>query len=119
MFFAFDTAQAGDSRELLGWLPDSCAALVHFDPQYRGTLNRLAYGNEGVRQRERCRLPQMDDDLIESCLREAARVLRPSGYAALWSDAYNLCTGLHRRVEDVLPCVDLACWDNKGFGMGP
>jgi hypothetical protein len=33
--------------------PDRCTPPVLFDPQYRGMLDRLAYGNEGARQKER------------------------------------------------------------------
>ena len=110
--FQFDVAQRGDALELLQSLPDRSAAVVHFDPQHRSTLNKLKYGNEGKRQRERCALPQMSDGYIEECKRQAARVLRPSGYALVWADTFRLCEAYHLRVKDVLKCVDLIAWNN-------
>jgi hypothetical protein len=35
----------------------TCAPLVFFDPQYRGVLDMLKYGNEGARQKGRFNLP--------------------------------------------------------------
>src|SRR5262249_54455875 len=54
--FARNSAQQGDALELLKSLPDASAALVLFDPQHRGVLDKLKFGNEGERQRERCAL---------------------------------------------------------------
>ena len=51
-----DVANRGDALTLLGSLPDDRAAAAFFDPQHRGVLNRLKYGNEGARQRARCAL---------------------------------------------------------------
>jgi site-specific DNA-methyltransferase (adenine-specific) len=48
-----NVAQRGDALELLKTLPDACAALAFFDPQHRGVLDKLKFGNEGARQRER------------------------------------------------------------------
>jgi hypothetical protein len=114
----FDVAQRGDALELLQSLPDRSAAVVHFDPQHRSNLNQLKYGNEGVRQRERCALPQMSDEYIDQCCREAARVLRPSGYLPIWADTFRLCRADHLRVADVLPCVDLISWNSEKRGQG-
>jgi site-specific DNA-methyltransferase (adenine-specific) len=76
----FDVAQQGDALELLRSLQDSRAAVVIFDPQHRDVLDKLGYGNEGERQRARCALPAMTSAYIDTCCRETARVLRPSGY---------------------------------------
>jgi site-specific DNA-methyltransferase (adenine-specific) len=111
-------AQQGDSLVLLRSLPDGCAPLVFFDPQYRGNLDRLAYGNEGARQKERARLPPMSSEYIDACCRQAARVLRPSGYLMLWADTFNVCEAHHHRIADVVSCVDLIVWDNSRLGMG-
>ena len=70
-----------DALTLLRSLPDGCAVAAFFDPQHRGVLDRLQYGNEGARQKHRCALPAMDDGYIDQCCREIARVLRPSGYS--------------------------------------
>jgi site-specific DNA-methyltransferase (adenine-specific) len=116
--FVRNIAQQGDALDLLTSLPDACAALVFFDPQHRGVLDKLKFGNEGARQRERCALPAMGEDYIDACLREIARVLEPSGYCMLWLDTYGLCEAHHKRVADCLKCVDLIAWDNQRPGMG-
>jgi len=48
--FARNIAQQGDALDLLKTLPDSSAALAFFDPQHRGVLDKLKFGNEGARQ---------------------------------------------------------------------
>jgi site-specific DNA-methyltransferase (adenine-specific) len=116
--YAYNIAQTGDALDLLRSLPDACTPLVHFDPQYRGTLDRQRYGNEGARQSARCALPQMPEEYIDACIREAARVLVPSGYMLLWADTFNLLEGHHLRLADVFKCVDLISWDSERFGMG-
>ena len=40
--------------ELLKQIEDSSIALCFFDPQYRGVLDKMKYGNEGERQKGRC-----------------------------------------------------------------
>jgi site-specific DNA-methyltransferase (adenine-specific) len=111
-------AQNGDALTLLRSLPDGCTPLVIFDPQYRGVLNKLAYGNEGARQKGRFELPAMTADYIDACCREAARVLAPSGYLLRWTDTFHLCEGDHQRIDDVLKCVDLIAWDSLRIGNG-
>jgi len=113
-----DVALREDALTLLRSLPDGCAAVVFFDPQYREVLNKLAYGNEGARQRERCALPAMTSAYIDQCAREIARVLQPSGYLMLWSDTFRVGTGAHLRIADVLPCVDVISWDSLRPGNG-
>ena len=113
-----NVAQHGDSLALLRSLPDCCTSLVFFDPQYRGVLDMLKYGNEGARQRGRFNLPAMTGDYIDGCCHEAARVLKPSGYLLRWSDTFHLCEGDHLRTADVFKCVDLLAWDSLRMGMG-
>ena len=36
-----------DGLDLMGTLSDASVPAVFFDPQYRGVLDKLAYGNEG------------------------------------------------------------------------
>ena len=64
---------------LLKSLKDGEAAFAHFDPQYRGVLDQLDFGNEGSRQKERAKLPQMSDDDVSFFVEQIERVLRPSG----------------------------------------
>jgi site-specific DNA-methyltransferase (adenine-specific) len=73
--FPCDVALRGDALRLLRSLPDGCTPLVFFDPQYRGVLDKLRYGNEGARQKGRFALPAMTGEFIDQCCREAARVL--------------------------------------------
>jgi site-specific DNA-methyltransferase (adenine-specific) len=113
-----EDALRGDALTLLRSLPDGCTPLVFFDPQYRGVLDKLQYGNEGARQRGRFALPAMSSDYIDRVFLEIARILRPSGYLLLWTDTFHLCEGDHRRLGDVLPCVDLIAWDSLRIGMG-
>ena len=113
-----DVATRGDALMLLRSLPDDCAAAAFFDPQHRGVLNRLKYGNEGARQRARCALAAMSDGYIDACCREMPRALRPSGYLMYWADTYRVCTGAHLHLADILPCVDMISWDCGRIGMG-
>src|SRR3954452_10048855 len=46
----------------------------------RGVLDRLAYGNEGARQRKRAALPQMDEHQIAAFVAAIAGRLLPSGH---------------------------------------
>jgi len=116
--FRRNSAQRGDALVLLRSLPDCCTPLVFFDPQHRDTLDRLAYGNEGARQKGRALLPTMTSNYVDACCREAARVLRPSGYVLQWVDTFRLCEAYHLRIADVLKCVDLIAWDSKRIGNG-
>jgi hypothetical protein len=68
-------ALRGDGLALLQSLPGGCTPLVFFDPQHRGVLDKLQYGNEWARQKGRFALPAMTSGYIEQCCREAARVL--------------------------------------------
>jgi site-specific DNA-methyltransferase (adenine-specific) len=85
--------QRGDALALLRSLAECCTPLVFFDPQYRGVLDKLKYGNEGARQRGRFNLPAMSSAYINACCRETARVLTPSGYLLRWTDTFHLCEG--------------------------
>jgi len=98
-----------------------CRIAVHrwfFDPQHRDTLDRLKYGNEGARQKGRALLPAMTSDYVDACCREAARILRLSGYLLQWVDTFRLCETYHLRTADVLKCVDLIAWDSQRIGNG-
>ena len=98
----------GDALQLLRGLASGCTPLIFFDPQYRGVLDKLKFGNEGVRQKGRAQLPAMTTDYIDVVCREAARVLKPSGYCMLWADTFNLCQAHHLRVADVLPVAPIS-----------
>lgn len=109
-----------DGLDLLSTINNETITTAFFDPQYRGVLDKLQYGNEGKqRGQERCALQQMDDDTIRAFIQEIDRVLRPSGHLFLWVDKYHLCQGVHPWLEDTsLHLVDMIVWDKGKIGMG-
>lgn len=115
-----------DALQLLQSIESNSVSVCFFDPQYRGNLDKLNYGNEDERQVERGKLPQMTPEFIRQCLKEIDRVLKPSGHLFLWADsfsiasgeaAYNLSTSIEGETTK-LDVVDLIVWDKKTFGMG-
>jgi site-specific DNA-methyltransferase (adenine-specific) len=97
------------------------ARLAFLDPQYRSVLDQLAFGNEGTRQKERAKLPQMSDDDIAFFIEQIARVLKPSGHLLLWLDKFSIGSGHHLRYffrTPNLQIVDLIHWNKMRFGMG-
>lgn len=118
---ARNTRNKMDGVKLLRSLRDDEARLVICDPQYRGVLDQLDFGNEGSRQVERARLPQMSDDDIAFFIEEIARVLAPSGHLMLWLDKFSIGSGHHLRYfvrTPRLALVDLIHWNKMTFGMG-
>jgi len=108
-----------DGLKLLGQFPDASVPLVVFDPQYRGVLDKLDYGNEGARQKGRAVLTQMSEETIKDFLRDIARVLRPSGHLMLWVDKFHLVEGTRPWFHGLpLAAVDLITWDKGRIGMG-
>lgn len=109
-----------DGLSLLKDIKDKTIATAFFDPQYRGVLDKLKYGNEGKgRGKARARLPQMNDDTIISFIKEINRVLKDSGYLLLWVDKYHLCQGVRSWITDTdLNLVDMIVWDKGKIGMG-
>lgn len=117
--FTLDAANVGDGRQLLAGLADGVIPCAFFDPQYRGVLDRLSYGNEGVtRGKERAKLPQMDEAMIRHFLAEIGRVLTPSGHLFLWVDKFHLCEGVGAWLPCELKIVDMVVWDKARMGMG-
>ena len=120
MKFEYDCENIGDGLELLRSLGDWTVADVFFDPQYRGVLDKLKYGNEGERQKDRCALPQMTEETIVQFVTEISRVLKPSGHLFLWVDKFHLCSGSATKwiAETDLQIVDMVVWDKCKIGMG-
>lgn len=106
--------------ELLKNINDETISTLFFDPQYRGILDKMNYGNEGEgRGKARCGLQQMDDDTIRAFVGEIDRVLKPSGHLFLWVDKFHLCTGvLPWFANTQLKIVDMIVWDKCKIGMG-
>lgn len=111
---------AMDGITLMSKLPDACISAAFFDPQYRGVLDKLGYGNEGVlRGQKRSALPQMSSETIAEFIRAIDRVLGPSGHLFLWIDKFHLCSGINEWIEETeLETVDLVTWDKGRIGMG-
>ncbi len=109
-----------DGLALLAALRDSSIAAAFFDPQYRGVLDKLAYGNEGVlRGHARASLPQMQPDTILAFIQAIGRALRPSGHLFLWVDKFHLCEGTLPWFSGTeLELVDMIVWDKQRIGMG-
>lgn len=115
----FNTRLKIDGLELLSMIESQSIDLCFFDPQYRGVLDKMKYGNEGERQRGRANLMQMSEENIIHFLQEIARVLKLSKYLMLWIDKFHLCEGIHQWLKNTnLQIVDLITWDKQKMGMG-
>lgn len=107
--------------DLLAMLPEQSIKIAFFDPQYRGVLDKMAYGNEGKnRGKERSALPQMTEDIIAQFIKEIDRVLLPNGYLFLWVDKFHLVEGVKPWLNHTpnLSVVDMITWDKQKIGMG-
>ncbi len=110
-----------DGIKLLNQINNEAIKAVFFDPQYRGVLDKLSYGNEGKnRGKARSSLIQMSDDTIKNFLIEIERVLKPSGYLFLWVDKFHLVEGIKHWFSDLptFNIVDMITWNKKKIGMG-
>lgn len=115
-----DTRIKMDGQKLLYSLQPDSYPVCFFDPQYRGVLDHLSYGNEGEKRgKERSALLQMDEKIIKDFIFHIQEVLLPSGHLFLWIDKFHLCEGVRHWFEGTrLDMVDLIVWDKKRFGMG-
>lgn len=118
--FEINQKQKADGIELLSAIEDNSIRASFFDPQYRGILDKLSYGNEGAnRNKKRCELTQMSDETIKKFIKEIDRVLLPSGYLFLWVDKFILCQGIDTWLTNTsLSIVDLITWNKLKIGMG-
>lgn len=115
-----DQRNVHDGLDLLAALEPESVPLCIFDPQYRGLLDKMQYGNEGVsRGRARSALPQMSEEIIADFISGIADALIPSGHLFLWVDKYHLCSGVGPWVGQLnLETVDLITWNKGRIGMG-
>ena len=109
-----------DGLELLSALEPESIPLCIFDPQYRGILDKMQYGNEGVsRGQRRSGLPQMREETIGEFIAGIATALIPSGHLFLWVDKFHICTGVEPWLtRHGLEIVDLVTWNKGKMGMG-
>ena len=109
-----------EGLKFLSLLPDKAIPVAFLDPQYRGVLDKLKYGNEGEKRgQRRCSLEQMSNKTIGKFIREINRVSIPSGHLFLWMDKFHLCQGFKEWFAGTaFDVVDLICWDKGKIGMG-
>jgi site-specific DNA-methyltransferase (adenine-specific) len=108
-----------DGRAFLSNLPEGSVATAFFDPQYRGVMDKMSYGNEGARQIERAKLAQMPDEMITEFVTGIHRVLKPQGHLFLWVDKFHLCQGIQHWLSDTkFEIVDMITWNKQKMGMG-
>lgn len=118
--YKLNKKQIADGIDLLSDINDGTITTAFFDPQYRGVLDKLQYGNEGKgRGKARSDLQQMDEDTIKQFIVQIDRVLKNSGHLFLWVDKYHLCNGVQSWLENTdLNLVDMIVWDKDKIGMG-
>lgn len=118
--FAVNKKNLADGLKLLADINDKTVQVAFFDPQYRGILDKLKYGNEGQsRGKARCSLQQMSEDTIIQFINGIDRVLVNSGHLFLWVDKFHLCQGVLSWFENTqLNLVDMIVWDKGKIGMG-
>ena len=116
----FNSRLKMDGLCFLKKLPDNTIPVAFFDPQYRGILDKLAYGNEGVsRGNARSSLQQMTENVIHNFIVGIDKVLVPSGHLFLWMDKFHLCSGFDKWTDGTrLDVVDMLTWDKGKIGMG-
>ena len=109
-----------DGLKFLAELPSETIPVAFFDPQYRGILDKLKYGNEGKqRGQRRSALEQMTETVIADFIKGIDKTLIPSGHLFLWVDKFHLCNGFRAWLDGTgLDIVDLVNWDKGKIGMG-
>lgn len=118
--YPLNSRNVANGLDLLADINDGKIAAVFFDPQYRGVLDKMHYGNEGVgRGQGRCSLDQMDEKTIKRFLQEIDRVLKMGGYLFLWVDKFHLGEGIKPWLEGThFELKDIIVWDKGRIGMG-
>jgi site-specific DNA-methyltransferase (adenine-specific) len=100
MKYRLDFPNKCDGLDLLRSTPAEYSPLIFLDPEYDHLMVKLSYGNKGARQGKRFQLPQQSDEQITEFIRESARILKPSGYLALWIDKTMFASGLAVALAD-------------------
>lgn len=109
-----------DGLDFLQKISPCSVTVAFFDPQYRGVLDKLDYGNEGVgRGRRRCALKQMTEKTIKHFIQHISACVIPSGHLFLWMDKFHLCAGFSSWLEgSQWDVVDMVTWCKGRIGMG-
>jgi site-specific DNA-methyltransferase (adenine-specific) len=113
-----------DGLILMDNVPSESVAACFFDPQYRQVMEKMKYGNEGSRQKERATLAQMPQELIEHFIILITDKLKPGGYLFFWCDKHIIAEGIHLQMFDWQPKnnrlarVDMLTWDKGRIAQG-
>ena len=118
--YAMNKKHLTDGLKLLADINDKSVKVSFFDPQYRGILDKLHYGNEGQQRGQgRCSLHQMSEETIVDFINGIDRALVDSGHLFLWVDKFHLCQSVLSWFEHThLNLVDMIVWDKEKLGMG-
>lgn len=118
--FPINKKNKADGLELMKGIKNEVISTAFFDPQYRGILDKMKYGNEGKnRGKARSELQQMSEETIIAFIQELNRVIKPQGHLFLWVDKFHLCQGvLSWFIDTDLNLVDMITWDKGKIGMG-
>lgn len=118
--YSINSKNTCDGMDLMQQIKSNTIKCVFFDPQYRGVLDKMNYGNEGARQRERHNLTQMSEETIVNFIKQIDNILTPSGHLFLWIDKFHLCeNSVGNWLKDTdLNIVDLITWNKQRMGMG-
>lgn len=121
--YSINKKNKADGLKLLADINNETISVAFFDPQYRGVLDKLKYGNEGKsRGKDRCNLTQMNEEKIKEFIEGINRVLKKSGYLFLWVDKFhliNIADNFHNWIYNTdLQVVDMITWNKERVGMG-
>lgn len=106
-----------EGRKMLGKLDDESIRIGFFDPQYPLINDREVSGS--ARQQKRLSLPWMSYKVINNFIKEYERVLAPSGFLFLWTDARHLLVGIDNWMKGSgLIRRNLIVWDKGKMGLG-
>ena len=111
----YNTEIKMEGLNFLSLINNNDISTCFFDPQYRGILDKMNYGNEGVsRGKSRSSLIQMGEKQIKEFIKEINRVIKPSGHLFLWIDKFHLCNGIKDWFESTsFEIVDFITWNKE------
>ena len=117
--YKLNAPNQSDGLEMLKSIKDGVVSAVVFDPQYRGVLDKMNFGNEGERQKGRAQLSQMSEEVIACFISEIDRVVQPRGHLFMWLDKFHVCEGFKQWFDGTdLEIVDMIVWNKGRIGMG-
>lgn len=118
--YSINKKNKADGLKLLADINNETISVAFFDPQYRGVLDKMHYGQH--RMKDRCSLVQMNEEKIKEFVEQINRVLKKSGYLFLWVDKFhltNIAENFHNWIYNTdLQVVDMITWNKERMGMG-